>query len=390
MITPHPALEGRPVYLDYNGTTPVDPGVLDVMLPFLSREFGNPSSSHAYGQAARAAVDVARAQVSGLVDGHHGRVVFTGSGSEADALAIKGAVLANRRPGQRPHMITQATEHPAVLAACSDLVDLHEADVSILPVDGHGLVDPGAVADAITDATVLVTVMHANNETGTIQPIADIARVAHARGVLVHCDAAQSVGKVRVDVDELAVDLLTVVGHKMYAPKGVAALWVRHGVALRPLVGGGGQEGGLRAGTENVAYIAGLGHASHLAGRALDDGEAERLTGLRDHLQRALEHLLPGRVHLNGHPSRRLPNTLNVSIDDARALTVLLEATGIAASAGSACHAGHDTPSPVLTAMGIEPGRALSAIRLSLGRWTTLAEVDHAAAVIEAATPRQR
>lgn len=256
----------------------------------------------------------------------------------------------------------------------------------MLPVDGRGRVDPQSVADAITDATVLVTVMHANNETGTLQPISDIARVAHARGVLVQSDAAQSVGKVRVDVEELGVDLLTVVGHKMYAPKGVAALWVRDGVTLRPLVGGGGQEGGLRAGTENVAYIAGLGHAALLAARALHDGEAERLTGLRDHLHRALEQFLPGRVRLNGHPTERLPNTLNVSIDDTRALTVLGEATGIAASAGSACHAGHDTPSPVLTAMGIESGRTLSAIRLSLGRWTTRADVDHAAAAIEAAT----
>lgn len=196
-------------------------------------------------------------------------------------------------------------------------------------------------------------------------------------------------GKVRVDVEELGVDLLTVVGHKMYAPKGVAALWVRDGVAVRPLVGGGGQEAGLRAGTENLAYIAGLGHAAHLAGRALDAGETERLSGLRDHLQRALEQFLPGRVHLNGHPTERLPNTLNVSIDDARALTVLGEATGIAASAGSACHAGDDTPSPVLTAMGIEPGRALSAIRLSLGRWTSLADVDAAAADLVAASRRQ-
>lgn len=390
MNTVHPAMEGRPVYLDYNGTTPIDPDVLEVMLPFLSREFGNPSSSHAYGQAARAAVEVARAQVSDLIGGRHGRMVFTGSGSEADAMAIKGAVLANRRPGQRPHVITQATEHPAVLAACADLAELHDADVTILGVDGHGLVDPEAVAAAITEATVLVTVMHANNETGTIQPVADIARVAHARGVLVHSDAAQSAGKVRVDVKELGVDLLTVVGHKMYAPKGVAALWVRDGVRLRPLVGGGGQEGGLRAGTENVAYIAGLGHAALLAGRALGDGETERLTGLRDHLQRALERLLPGRVQLNGHRTLRLPNTVNVSLDDARALTVLSEATGIAASAGSACHAGHDTPSPVLSAMGIETGRALSAIRLSLGRWTSLADVDHAAAAIEAATQRSR
>ncbi|MHA6524452.1 cysteine desulfurase family protein [Tessaracoccus sp. G1721] len=381
----HPGLAARPVYLDYNGTTPVDPAVVDVMLPYLQVEFGNPSSGHAYGRAARASVDTARSQVSDLIGGHDGRILFTGSGSEADALAITGSSLANRHPGRRPHVITQATEHPAVLAACADLADLHDVDVTVLPVDHHGLVDPEAVADAITEATVLVSVMHANNETGTIQPIADIARVAHARGVLVHSDAAQSIGKVRVDVEELGVDLLTVVGHKMYAPKGVAALWVRDGVALRPLIGGGGQEDGLRAGTENVAYIAGLGHAAHLAGRALDDGEAERLTGLRDHLQRALEQLLPGRIHLNGHPSRRLPNTLNLSIDDVRALSLLGNVTEVAASAGSACHAGHDSPSPVLTAMGLDPARAMSALRLSLGRWTTTHDIDRAATQISAA-----
>lgn len=382
----HPALTGRPLYLDYNATTPVDPDVLEAMLPYLQVEFGNPSSSHAYGTASRAAVDTARTQVSDLIGGHDGLTVFTGSGSEADALAIKGAVLANRRPGHRPHVITQATEHPAVLAACTDLAELHDTDVTVLPVDQHGLVDPEAVAAAITDATVLVSVMHANNETGTIQPIAAIARAARARGVLVHTDAAQSVGKVTVDVEALGVDLLTVVGHKMYAPKGVAALWVRHGVELRPIVGGGGQEAGLRAGTENVPHIVALGHAAHLAGFALADGEEDRLSNVRDQLHSALEARLPGRVTLNGHPTLRLPNTLNVSIDDTRALTLLGQLTGVAASAGSACHAGHDAPSPVLTAMGTTSHRAMGAIRLSLGRWTTTSDIQQATDLLAAAT----
>ncbi|MHA6522884.1 cysteine desulfurase family protein [Tessaracoccus sp. G1721] len=381
-MNPHPGLAGRPVYLDYNATTPIDPDVVDAMLPYLRAEFGNPSSSHPYGRAARAAVETARREVSDLIRGHTGRIVFTGSGSEADALAITGEVLARRRPGQRPHVITQATEHPAVLAACADLADLYDADVTVLPVDRHGLVDPDAVAHAITNATVLVTAMHANNETGTLQPIADIARVAHARGVLMHTDAAQSVGKIPVDVETLGVDLLTVVGHKMYAPKGVAALWVRDGVTLRPHIVGGSQESGLRAGTENVPHIVALGHAAHLAARALDAGETERLTSLRDELHRQLEELLPGRVHLNGHPTQRLPNTLNISIDDTRAPTLLDELTAVAASAGSACHAGHDSPSPVLTAMGLDPARAMSALRLSLGRWTTEDEINHAAAHI--------
>ena len=375
----HPGLAGRPLYLDYNATTPVDPVVLDAMLPYLGMEFGNPSSSHSFGTAARAAVEAARTQLTDLIGGHDGLIVFTGSGSEADALAVKGSVLANRPPGRRPHVITQATEHPAVLAACADLSALHDVDVTVLPVDGYGLVDPEGVADAITDATVLVSVMHANNETGTIQPVAAIARAAHARGVLVHSDAAQSIGKILVDVEALGIDLLTVAGHKMYAPKGVAALWVRHGVSLRPIIGGGGQEAGLRAGTENVPHIVALGHAAHLAGLALADGETARLSTLRDQLQLALEGELPGRVSLNGHPTRRLPNTLNISIDRTRALTLLSELTGVAASAGSACHAGHDSPSPVLTAMGIDAGRAMSAIRLSLGRWTDTNDVQHAA-----------
>jgi len=283
-------------------------------------------------------------------------------------------------------VITQATEHPAVLATCADLAELHDIQVTLLPVDRYGLVDPQAVAGAITDATVLVTVMHANNETGTIQPIADIARVAHARGVLVHTDAAQSVGKVPVDVEALGVDLLTVVGHKMYAPKGVAALWVREGVRLRPLLRGGGQESGLRAGTESVPHIVALGHAATLARQAIEAGEAARLSTLRDQLHHALEQHLPGRVQLNGHPTRRLPHTLNGRIDHTRALTLLGAVADVAASAGSACHAGQDAPSPVLTAMGIDRTRALAAIRFSLGRWPTTPDIERAATAIAATT----
>jgi cysteine desulfurase len=381
----HPGLTGRPLYLDYNGTTPVDPEVVDAMLPYLRSEFGNPSSSHHYGLAARAAVESARAQVAETIGGFGGRIVFTGSGSEADALAIRGGVLANRRAGRRAHVVTQATEHPAVLAACADLAELHDVDITILPVDRWGLVDPAAVAHAIADATVLVSVMHANNETGTIQPIAEIARAAHARGVLVHSDAAQTVGKVPVDVEALGVDLLTLVGHKLYAPKGVAALWMREGVALRPIVGGGGQEGALRAGTENVPHIVALGQAARLAAQGLAEGETDRLTTLRDQLQHDLDERLPGRVHLNGHPTLRLPNTLNIGIDATRALTLLEGLAGLAASAGSACHAGHDAPSPVLTAMGIDAADALGAIRVSLGRWTTSGDVEQAATLIAAA-----
>jgi cysteine desulfurase len=382
-------LAAGPVYLDYNATTPVDPAVVRAMLPFWAEHFGNPSSSHAYGDAAREGLARARAQVAALIGAPGGSsVVFTGSGSEADALAIRGAVLASTRGARGAHLITQATEHPAVLAAFEYLRDLHGARVTVLPVDGTGRVDPSSVADALTDDTVLVSVMHANNETGTIQPVAEIARLAHARGALVHCDAAQSVGKLDVGVTTLGADLLTLVGHKVYAPKGIAASYVAHGVPLRPVVGGGGQEGGLRAGTENVAYAVGLGVAAELAGRALDAGESGRLERLRDRLHRQLQERLPGRVHLNGHPELRLPNTLNISIEGTRALTVLERLDSVAASAGAACHAGSDRPSPVLTAMGLPRERAVAALRLSLGRWSTEDEVDRAADLIATGAAR--
>ena len=388
MTDQHPISNDHPLYLDYNATTSVDPQVFTAMAPYLTSEGGNPSSNHAYGVRARAAMEDARARVAALIGADPSEIVFTGSGSEADALAVRGAVLAAMTSdprfadGARPHLITQATEHPAVLAACQDLADLHGVDVTVLPVDAAGRVDPHTVEAAMTPATVLVTVMHANNETGTMQPIREIAEITRARGVLLHTDAAQSVGKVPVNVGELGVDLLTVVGHKMYAPKGVAALYVRDGVALRPLIGGGGQEHGLRAGTENVAYAVGLGRAADLAAEALAGGETARLEGLRDHLEARLRELLPGRVWLNGPRAERLPNTLNVRIDGLRALSLLAAVPSVAASAGSACHSGQDRPSPVLTAMGIGEAEALTAVRLSVGRWTTDADIDTAAEVI--------
>lgn len=277
----HPALRGRPIYLDYNATTPIDPVVVEAMTPYLIEEFGNPSSSHSYGAAAQIGLSRARHQVAELIGASDDTMVFTGSGSEADALAIRGAVL-GATPRPRRHVITQVTEHPAVLAACRELEELHDVTVTYLPVDRHGRIEAAQVSDAITPDTVLVSVMHANNETGTIQPIAEIAAVTRERGVLLHCDAAQSVGKIAVDVDDLGVDLLTVVGHKMYAPKGVGALYVRAGVRLRPLIAGGGQEHGIRAGTENIASIVGFGHAATLAAEALAGGESGRLVELRD------------------------------------------------------------------------------------------------------------
>jgi cysteine desulfurase len=393
---PHPGLVGGPIYLDYNATTPVDPRVAEAMLPHLTGLFGNPSSSHPYGQQPRAALQQARARVAALVGAHPAEIVFTGSGSEANLLAIRGAALAagpahphaSTPHASIQHVITQATEHPAVLQTCRALQRLHGIRVTVLPVGADGILDPAALEaalDAATEAdagTVLVSVMAANNETGVLQPIAELAAVAHRRGALVHCDAAQAAGKIPLDVDTLGVDLLTIVGHKLYAPKGIAALYVRDGVTLEPVVYGGGQERGLRAGTENIAGALGLGTAADLAAADLADGTPDRIAALRDDLHHRLTTGLPGRVHRNGPADRCLPNTLNISIDGVRGHEVLAAAPGIAASTGSACHSGTHTPSPVLTAMGLHPDQALGALRLSLGRWSTPADIAAAAAAL--------
>ncbi|MBI2886583.1 MAG: cysteine desulfurase [Chloroflexi bacterium] len=364
---------GNPIYLDYNATTPVDPRVLEAMLPYLKEHFGNPSSNHAYGGAAHAAVDRARGQVAGLLGCRPGEVVFTGGGSESDNLAIKGVALALRERGR--HIVTTEIEHPAVLETCRYLERTLGYRVTYLPVDGLGRVDPAAVSAAITPETSLISVMHANNETGVIQPIAEIAAVARARGVLLHTDAAQSVGKIPTTMDDLGVDLLTVAGHKLYAPKGIGALYVRQGAPLDPVVHGASQEGGLRAGTENVPYMVALGTACELAGEGLER-DMPRIRKLRDRLQQRLES---AGWALNGHPTQRLPNTLNMSYTGLDGEEVLAHAPDIAASTGSACHAGRTDPSAVLLAMGFSRERALGAVRLSLGRWTTREQVGRAA-----------
>ncbi len=368
----------RPIYLDYNATTPLDPAVVEAMGPYLAPglegRFGNPSSSHPYGQNAHAVVEEARSQVALLLGCAPEEIVFTGGGSEADNLALVGIAEAYRDKGN--HIITSLVEHPAVLNSCHYLESRGYA-VTYLPVDREGRVNPKAVDEAITGQTILVSIMHANNETGTIQPIAEIAAIARRRGVLVHTDAAQSVGKVGARVDALGVDMLTVAGHKLYAPKGVGALYVRSGVTLEPLIHGAGHEGGRRAGTENVPYIVGLGKASQVVEQSMGE-YVPRMRSVRDHLHKLLAEDFPGLI-LNGHPTDRLPNTLNVSFPNVDGEELLAATPEVAASTGSACHAGRTDPSPVLTAMGLPRDRALGAVRLSLGKFTTSEDVEEAA-----------
>jgi cysteine desulfurase len=373
------------IYLDYNATTPIDPAVAETMLPFVHQHFGNPSSTHAYGRTAHAAVAHARHQVAELLGAHDDEIIFTGGGSEASNHAIKGVafphLLGQRR--ETVHVITSAVEHPATLRPCAFLQKFGCA-ITTLPVDGHGLIDPDVVRQAIQPSTVLVSVMHANNEVGTLQSIAEIASLARQRGVLVHTDAAQSLGKVPVNVDTLGVDLLTVAGHKLYAPKGVGVLYVRRGVQLEPLIHGAGHEAGRRAGTENVPYIVALGKACELARQALP-AATDHLRVLRDRLWQHLQAALGHRVRLNGHPDRRLPNTLNVNFVGHIGAELLQKVPEIAASTGSACHEGQVTLSPVLAAMQVPPEIGRGAVRLSLGRFSTEVEIDRAAALLVAA-----
>jgi cysteine desulfurase len=374
-----------PIYLDYNATTPLDPAVVEAMLPYLHKEFGNPSSAHAYGKAAHKAVERARQQVAELLGAHPEEIVFTGGGSEASNHALKGVVFAKLRGffgrwARGAHLITSAVEHPATLQPCEFLKRLG-CRVTVLPVDRHGLVDPAAVRKALDRSTTLVSVMHANNEVGTLQPIREIAALARERGVPLHTDAAQSLGKVPVNVDELGVDLLTVAGHKLYAPKGVGVLYVRRGVNLEPLIHGAGHEGGRRAGTENVPYVVALGKACELARQSLPEA-TERLRRLRDRLWERLHTGLGEDVVPNGHPERRLPNTLNVSFLGHLGAELLAKVPEVAASTGSACHEGQVTCSPVLQAMGVPPPLARGAVRLSVGRFTTEEEIDRAAAAL--------
>jgi cysteine desulfurase len=365
----------NPIYLDYNATTLIDPQVRTAMLPYFEEQFGNPSSTHSYGKVAHRAIDKAREQVASLIGALASEIVFTGGGTEASNQVIKGVML--RGDWRDAEIVISSIEHPATYNPAY-FVQALGCRVTVVTVDSRGLIDPDDVRRAITAKTRLISVMHSNNEIGTLEPIREIAAIARERGVLVHADAAQSLGKLIVDVRELGVDFLTMAGHKVYAPKGIGALYVRSGIDLPSFVHGAGQEGGRRAGTENVPSIVALGKAAELAELSLP-AAAERLKSLRDRLETRLRERLGNRFVVNGHPEKRLPNTLNASFLGRIGSELLEEVPEIAASTGAACHEGHFIVSPIFTSLGLceEVGRG--AIRLTVGRFTTEDEIDRAA-----------
>jgi len=367
----------KPIYLDYNATTPLHPEVLEAMLPWFEGRFGNPSSSHSLGAEAKRGVMRAREQVANLLGCHPDEIVFTSGGSESNNLAIRGVAFSYAEKGR--HIITSQVEHPAVMNVCKYLEE-KGFKVTYLPVDGYGMVDPASVERALTSDTILITIMHAQNEVGTIQPIQEIGEIAQRKGILLHTDAAQSVGKIPTKVADLKVDLLSIAGHKFYGPKGIGALYIRRGVKLEPLIWGAEQEGGLRAGTENVPLMVGLGQACEIAARDLK-GNMAHLRRLRDLLWQGLSHSMPD-LKLNGHPQKRLPNTLSVSFPGVDAQTLLSGLDQVAASAGSACHTDVAEPSAVLVAMKVPTDLALGTVRFSVGRDNTTEEIEKAIAHI--------
>ncbi len=365
------------IYLDYNATTPIDPQVAEAMLPYVHGRFGNPSSGHSFGLAARQGVDLARRQVAGVLGCADDDLIFTGGGTEANNHAIKGVAGAYRSRGN--HIITSTVEHPAVTEVCGYL-EGRGYRITHVPVDEYGIVDPQDVEEAITSETLLVTIMHANNEVGSIQPIAEIADIAHRRGVLVHSDCAQSIGKIPVKADDLGVDLLSVAGHKLYAPKGIGALYVRPGVELEKLMHGANHELDRRAGTENVIHMAGLGKACELIEQNLTE-YAGHMVAMRDRLECGL--LESGEeARVNGHPEKRLPNTCSIGFRGLEADGILAGLPTVAASAGAACHSDRVEVSHVLAAMNVPTEHAMGTLRLTVGRFTTQDEIDRAVAEI--------
>jgi cysteine desulfurase len=365
------------IYLDHNATTPVAPEVLDAMLPYLKQHYGNPSSDHPLGHRAHQAVENAREQVALVIGAEPAEIVFTSGGTESNNLAIRGSTAAANAARRR--IVTSQVEHPATARPC-DLLEAQGWTVTRLPVTGSGTIDPDAVIQALDTDVALLTVMLAQNETGAIMPVSAAAATARQFGIITHTDAAQAIGKIQVSVDTLGIDLLSIAGHKCYAPKGVGALYVRSGTPLQPLLLGGGQERELRPGTENVAYIVGLAAACHLVQTRLDT-EAQRLRNLRDQLWQNLFGRIPGLVRHTPEDGS-LPNTLTVSFPAALGRDVLANADGVAASTGSACHSGLHTPSATLLAMGVPSDIALGAVRLSLGHDSTPADIATAADIL--------
>jgi cysteine desulfurase len=369
----------QPIYLDYNATTPIDPAVAAAMQPCIATYYGNPSSTHAYGRAAKEVVETARAQVAALLGCTAAEIVFTSGGSEANNTVLKGVAYTYRHRGN--HIITSAIEHPATINPCHFLAQ-QGVRVTYVPVDSTGMIDPDSVRRAMTPETILISIMHANNEVGTLQPLTEISRIARQHGVLLHTDAAQSVGKIPTLVDDMGVDFLSVAGHKLYAPKGIGALYIRSGVNIEPLIHGAGHESGRRAGTENMVLAAGLGAACAVAQADLPRYQRE-VRQLRDFFHQELVKRLGEGIVLNGHPEQRLPNTLHVNFRGVIGAEFLDQMPEIAASTGSACHAGEVALSSVLEAMHVSPELGMGAVRFSLGRYTTREEIELAVACIE-------
>lgn len=363
------------IYLDYNATTPVAPSVLEAMLPFFVEHYGNPSSNHASGRACHEAIEDARGKVAALLGADRDEILFTSGGTESNNLAIQGVMLQNA-PSPEGHLIISAVEHPAVAEVARYLRRLGY-ELTVVPCDANGRVDPADVEEAIRPDTRLVSIMHANNETGVIQPIAELAELCHDHEVLLHTDAAQSAGKIPVFVDALGIDLLSVAGHKLYAPKGVGVLYVRRGVKLEPLLRGAGHEGGLRPGTENVPYIVGLGHAALMALKSLG-GSQQKLADLRDRLHAHLAATIGKELKVHGQQAPRLPNTLSVCFPDVAGHDLLARVPELCASTGSACHSGVAGMSPTLAAMKVSPEQARGTVRLSVGWYSSEEEIDRA------------
>lgn len=370
---------GQPIYLDYNATTPIDPEVIEAMMPYIQTFFGNPSSAYSIGNHNKEVINRARKQVANLINARTEEIVFTSCATESNNMAIHGFVLANKEKGK--HIITSVVEHPSVTEVCKHL-ELSGYDVTWLPVDKFGTVNPGNVDSAIRPDTVLITIMHANNEVGTIQPIREIAAIARKNNITFHTDASQSAGKIDTDVETLGVDLLTIAGHKLYAPKGIGALYIKQDTQIKNLIYGAGQENGIRPGTENVIQIVGLGKACEIAKRDLA-ANRQNMLSMRDRLWNGLKNNLGNKVKLNSNLENCLPNTLSIAFADIEAhVLASLVGNDLLISTGSACHSGNTEISPVLKAMNLDPSTASGTVRISLGKGITRQEIDIATEIL--------